>query len=140
MPLLFLMVYAGVTVGGLLGGAATRLRHRGLAAALVVAAATLALGALSRVPAGFVLIAGAFCLFQGITVVVDSRLQGAIAGPTRATVTSLAAFGTEVLVLVVFGAYAAGSAVASNATLFACFAAAYVVIAVTLPRDRRSAP
>lgn len=140
VPLLFGVVYAGVTVGGLLGGAATRLTHRGLAAALVVAAATLALGALSRVPAGFVLIAVAFCLFQGITVVVDSRLQGAIAGPTRATVTSLAAFGTEVLVLVVFGAYAAGSAVASNATLFACFGAAYVVIAVTLPRDRRSAP
>ncbi len=89
-------------------------------------------------PAGFVLIAAAFCGFQCITVVVETRLQSAISGPSRATVTSLAGFGTELLVLGVFGAYAAGSVVASNATLFAGFAAVYLVVAATLPRDRRT--
>jgi MFS family permease len=132
VPLLFLLVYVGVSAGGLLGGRAGGLSPSALAGVLAVAAVALALGALSRAPSGFVLIAVAFGAFQAVTVAVDARLQAAIAGPARSTVTSLASFATEVLVIGVFAAYAAGSAVADDATLFACFAAGYLLVAVAM--------
>jgi hypothetical protein len=50
VPLLFLVVYAGVAAGGLLGGVAARLQAGGLATALALAAAALAAGALAGIP------------------------------------------------------------------------------------------
>ncbi len=129
VPLLVLLVYVGVGAGGLLAGRASRLSPRAIAGVLAAAAVALALGALSEVPAGFVLIAVAFCAFQAIQVVVEARLQDAINGTARSTVTSLAGLATEVLVLAVYAGYGAGSALAGHAPLFAGFAAVYVVIA-----------
>lgn len=129
VPLLFLLVYLGVAVGGLLGGAASRMSGRAIAALLIAAATTLSLGAVSGRSAGFVLIAVAFGAFQTVTIVVDARLQAAIDGPARSTITSLAGLATELLVLAVFAGYAVGSAVADHATLFVAFAAIYLGIA-----------
>jgi hypothetical protein len=142
VALLALLVCAGVALGGVAGGRAAGLSRRGLARLLAVAAAALALGALSAAPAGFVLVAASFGLFQAATVAADARLQDAIAGPARSTVTSLAGLATESLVLGVYAGYGAASAVAGDATLFACFAGAYLVVAAALlarPRAR-SAP
>lgn len=136
VPLLFLLVYAGVALGGVLAGSASGLSRNAIAALLAAAAGALALGALSGRPSGFVLIAAAFGVFQTVTVVVEARLQDAITGPARSTVTSLAGFATEVLVVGVFAGYAAGSAIAGHATLFACFAAGYGLVAVAMLRRR----
>ena len=68
---------------------------------------------------GFAAIALAFAAFQAVTVVVDARLQAAIEGRARSTVTSLAGLLTEVATIATFALYAAGSAVASHAVLFA---------------------
>ena len=136
VALLFLLVYVGVALGGLVADRAARLSTRALAGVLAAAAVALALGAASGTPAGFVLIATAFAAFQAVTVAVDARLQDAIEGPARSTVTSLAGLATEVLVLLVFAAYGAGSAVADHATLFVCFAAAYLVVAAAMTRVR----
>lgn len=138
VPLLFLAVYAGVAAGGVLGGPAARLSRRGLAALLAAAAAALGVGAATATLPGFALIALAFCGFQAATIVADARLQAAIAGAARSTVTSLAGFLTEVMVVAVFATYAAGASVASHATLFACFAAVYVVVAAAIARPRPS--
>lgn len=132
VPLLFLLVYLGVAAGGLLGGPAAHMSIRALAALLVAAATALCLGAISGRSSGFVLIAVAFCAFQTATVVVDARLQTAIEGPARSTITSLAGLGTELLVLAAFAGYAAGSTVADHATLFAAFAAVYLGVAAAL--------
>ena len=134
VPLLALLVYAAVALGGALAGCATALSGRGIALVLVGAATALALGALSRTPAGFGLIAVAFCAFQALTVAVDARLQDAIEGGSRSTVTSIASLLTEVLVVAVFAAYAAGSMLADHATLFASCAALYVAVAAAAPR------
>jgi hypothetical protein len=142
VALLTLLVYAGVALGGIAGGRAAGLSRRGLARLLAAAAAALALGALSAAPAGFVLIAASFALFQAATVAADTRLQDAITGPARSTVTSLAGLATEAVVLGVYAGYGAASTVAGDATLFACFAAAYLPVAAALlarPRPR-SAP
>jgi MFS family permease len=134
VPLLGLLVYAGVAAGGLLAGRSSRSTGPRLAALLLTAATALAAGALMRVPAGFALVAAAFCLFQIVTVVVDARLQDAIEGDARSTVTSLASLGTEVLVIGCFAGYAAGAAFASHAHLFAAGAATYLAVAAVVAR------
>ena len=140
VPALGLIVYAGMVLGGLAAGRAARLTPRGLAAVLVASAGLLAAGSLSRAPTGFVAIALAFGGFQALTVAVDARLQAAIEGDARSTITSLAGFATEIVVLAVFAAYAAGSGVAGHATLFACFAALHLPVALWLWRSPRRTP
>ncbi len=136
-PLLVLLVYGGMTAGGLLAGPIARAPRRALAALLAASAALLAAGALSAVPAGFALVALAFCGFQAATVVVEARLQDAVDGPERATVTSVAGLATEVGVVGAFAAYGAASAVATSATLFAAFAATYALVALAVARRVR---
>lgn len=137
VPLLFLLVYTGMVAGGASAARAGRLAGRGLAATLLVAAAALAGGALARIPAGFVLVAVAFALFQAVSVAVEARLQDAIEGTSRSTVTSIAGLATEVVVLSVFLAYGAGSAFVDDATLFVVAAAFYVPVAVLVARPAR---
>ncbi len=129
VPLLALLVYAGMAAGGVLADRVSRLRGRGIATVLAAAATLLAAGALAGTPAGFALIALAFAGFQAVTVVVDARLQAAIEGRARSTVTSLAGLLTEVATIATFVVYGAGSAVASHALLFAACAAAYLLVA-----------
>ena len=129
VPLLALLVYAGMAAGGVLADRAGRLGGRGIGLTLAAAAALLAAGALSGVPAGFAAIALAFAGFQAVTVVADARLQAAIEGRARSTVTSLAGLLTEVATIATFVLYGAGSAVASHAVLFAACAVAYGVVA-----------
>ncbi|HEY8583021.1 MAG TPA: MFS transporter [Capillimicrobium sp.] len=130
----FLAVYAAMSVGGALAGRLEQLTQRQIAAGLAVAAVALAVGALTREPVGLAAIAASFGLFQALTVVLDARVQAAIEGRARATVTSLAGLLTEVVVLAVFGLYGLGAAWASHAVLFACFAAVYLVVAALMAR------
>jgi MFS family permease len=129
VALLGLLVYGGVAAGGMLAGRAARLRGCGLGCMLAAAAALLAAGALVRAPAGFAAITVAFALFQAVTIVVDARLQQAIEGRARSTVTSLAGLLTEVATIATFTVYAAGSAALSHAMLFGLCAAAYLLVA-----------
>ncbi|MFD0823108.1 hypothetical protein ACFQ0D_33385, partial [Micromonospora zhanjiangensis] len=96
---------------------------------LAFAAVALAGGALSGRPAGLLPVAVAFCVFQAVTVVVDARLQDRLAGPSRATVTSLAGLGTDLATLAVYGGYAAASTVAGHGPVFALFAVPYLIVA-----------
>ncbi|MGN9787392.1 MFS transporter [Nonomuraea sp. ZG12] len=139
IPVLVLIVWIGATGGGLLAGAARRLSERGLAVALAVAALAMAGGALSGHPAGIVPIAVAFGLFQMSGVVADARLQDSITGPSRATVTSVAGLGTNVVTLLVFAGYGTVSSMTGHGVAFAVLAAPYVLVALWLglrQRDR----
>ncbi|KOX08290.1 MFS transporter [Micromonospora profundi] len=138
VPLLLLLLWAGVTVGGLLAPAGERLGTRGYAALLALVAVALAGGALIGHPAGFVLIAVAFGAAQLATVLADARLQARITGTSRATVTSLAGMATDVLIIVTYAGYGLLATVASNAVAFALTAGAYLVVALVLVTQRRS--
>lgn len=142
VPLLGLLVYAGVALGGVLAGRASLLGRAPFAALLLAAAAALAAGALTRSVAGFALVAVAFAAFQALTIAADARLQDAMDGGARSTVTSLAGLATEVAVIAVFATYALGSAAASHAALFAAFAALYgaVALAVAISPERLGRP
>ncbi|MDG4758339.1 MFS transporter [Micromonospora sp. WMMD710] len=137
VPLLLLLLWAGVTVGGLLAPVGERLGGRGYAGLLTVVAVALAGGALLRHPAGFVLLAVAFGAAQLATVLADARLQARITGSSRATVTSLAGMATDVLIIVTYGAYGLVATAAGNAVAFAVTAGPYLIVALALLRRRR---
>ncbi|MGC4879939.1 MFS transporter [Micromonospora sp. DT43] len=138
VPLLLLLLWAGVTIGGLLAPAGERLGRRGYAALLGLVAVALAGGALVRQPAGFVLLAVAFGAAQLATVLADARLQARIIGNSRATVTSLAGMATDLLIIGTYAGYGLVATAAGNAVAFAAAAGAYLVVAlVLLARHRR---
>ncbi|GAB2486631.1 hypothetical protein GCM10027187_62680 [Streptosporangium sandarakinum] len=138
VPLLVLLVSAGVAAGGFLAAAGSRLTSRGLAVLLAVGAVALGAGAAAGNALGFFAIAAAFCVFQTATVLADVRLQNTIAGPARATVTSVAGLATDVASLGVYGGYAAASAVAGHGVIFALSAVPYLLIALFLASRRDS--
>ncbi|WP_262379956.1 MFS transporter [Nonomuraea sp. PA05] len=113
-----------------LPGPAERLRPHRYAMLLGLAALAMAGGALSGHPAGFVAIALAVGAFQLAQVLADVRLQERITGKARATVTSVAGLGTNVVTLGVYTAYGTVSAQASHGLTFALLALPYLVIAL----------
>ncbi|WP_340563642.1 MFS transporter [Streptomyces sp. GSL17-111] len=133
LPLLVGLVTAGAAVGGWLAGRGPR-RAGGL---LAVGAACLAGGALSGHPAGLVLVAVAYGVFEWTMALADARLQAAVSDRSRATVTSLAGFGSEVLAVLVFAGYALGSHVAGPGVLFAAGAVPYLLMSLSDFREWR---
>jgi MFS family permease len=135
VPLLILLVWIGATAGGLLSGAAERMPARAYAITVALAALAMAAGALSGHPAGFLLIALAFGAFQLAGVVADARLQARISGPARATVTSVAGLGTNLVTLAVYTAYATASGQLSHGVTFALLVLPYALIALMIARQ-----
>lgn len=130
LTLLVGLVTVGFAVGGLVAGRGTRL----LTPALALAAGCLAAGALSGRPAGIVLVAAAFAVFQWAQAAAEARLQDQISDAARATVTSLAGLGTEVVGIAIFAGYGLGSVWIGPGPLFALVAVPYVVLALLLRR------
>jgi predicted MFS family arabinose efflux permease len=130
VPALVLMVTAGATVGGWLAGRAPR----ALAPALAVGAVCLALGAVSGRPAGFVLVAVAFGVFQWATAAVEARLQDGISDRSRATVTSMSGLGVEAVAVLVFAGYATGAIWADPWLIFTVAAVPYLTVAFLVRR------
>ncbi|WP_433594802.1 MFS transporter [Nocardia sp. CA-145437] len=114
-------VLVGVTVAGSLAGAmlagrTERMSARVMASALAVAGVLFIAGALLAGSAaahptslyvltavGFSAVGIAYGIDYNADVIASARLQDAITGPARATVTSVAGFTTEVIALLVFG-------------------------------------
>ncbi|WP_439427526.1 MFS transporter [Micromonospora sp. LA-10] len=136
VPLLLLLVWAGMTVGGLLAPLGERLSHRGYAGLLVFAAGATAAGALLRHPAGFLLLAAAFAAFQLATVLADVRLQARIAGSARATVTSLAGMATDLTIVAFYAGYGLLAGAVGNPAAFAVAVLPYLLVALWLLTGR----
>lgn len=132
VPYLVLLVWAAVTVGSLLAGPAERLGTRGLAALLAGAGLALAVGAGVRTPAGIVLVGLAFAGFQLAEVLADVRLQHRIDDARRATLTSVASLGTELVTVAVFGLYTLLGTAAEESTVFVILSLPYLVTALVL--------
>ena len=98
------------------------------------AALALAVGAGVRTPAGIVLVGLAFAGFQLAEVLADVRLQHRIDDARRATLTSVASLGTELVTVVVFGVYTLLGASLAHSTVFVILSVPYVVTALMLGR------
>lgn len=138
VPALLLLLWAGVTVGGLLVPLGERLTDRGYAALLAGSGLALAAGALLARPAGFGLVAAGFCGFQLASVLADARLQERITGAGRATVTSLAGTATDLGTIAVYGGYALLATGAGNGIAFAVMTVPYLLVALALVTRRRA--
>ncbi|GII56247.1 MFS transporter [Planotetraspora thailandica] len=130
VPVLMVTVYAGAAAGGWLAGRAPR----ALAPALAVAALCLGVGAATARPAGFVLVAVAFGVFQWATAAMEARLQDGISDRSRATVTSMSGLGIEAVAVLVFAGYGTGSLWADPWLIFTVAAVPYLVVAVLVRR------
>ncbi|SFN63300.1 hypothetical protein SAMN05216207_101840 [Pseudonocardia ammonioxydans] len=110
---------AGSAAGGWLAG-----RPALAVPAMLGSAAGLALSGVAT-PVGPLALLGCWGLFQAVKVVTGARLQDAITGPARATVTSVAGLGTELVGIAVFGIWALGGPVAAAGL---CAAAALLLV------------
>ncbi|MER5451939.1 MFS transporter [Streptomyces sp. NPDC002764] len=132
VPYLLLLIWAGATAGSLLAGRFARLGTRGLAWLLGAAAVALAAGAAARTPLALGLVAVAFGGFQLATVLADVRLQQRIGDTGRATLTSVAGLGTELVTVAVYAGYAAIATRSAHSTAFTLFALPYLLTALAL--------
>ncbi|MDR6977375.1 MFS family permease [Streptomyces sp. 3330] len=137
VPSLLVPIWAGVTVGSLAAGPAERLGRGWFAALLALSAAALAVGGISGTPAGIALVALAFGGFQLATVLADVRLQQRIEGTGRATLTSVASLGTEVVTIAVYGAYGALGSAFPHGVVFALCAVPYLMTAAAVSAAAR---
>ncbi|WP_051177683.1 MFS transporter [Nocardia concava] len=114
---------AGALAGSLLAGRTAGMRTVTMAVALTVAGVlfiggALVAGSAAHHPAalyaltavGFSAVGIAYGIDYNADVIASARLQDAIAGPARATVTSVSGFLTEVMALLVFAVAAVASA------------------------------
>ncbi|MFF4648627.1 MFS transporter [Streptomyces sp. NPDC001380] len=132
VPLLVLLVTAGTAAGGWLAD-----RGGGRAAGvLAVAAVCLAVGAAGGRPAGTALVAVAFGALQWAQATAEARLQEAVGDGSRATVSSLAGVGSEAASVLLYGAWALGSAWAPPGVLLALAAGPFLAAALALRRGR----
>ncbi len=106
IPIAVLVLPLAGAVGASLGGRAGRFSGRQLGSILFAALVLLGGMGLVALPAGLLGVAAFYLLHQMILVVVGARLQERIEGPSRATVTSVASLGTELVAIALFTAWA----------------------------------
>lgn len=130
VALLMIVVSAG-DIGGAL--AAGRFRSvDAIGPAVGVGAVVLIGSALWGHPVGAAGVATAFGILGWARVVADAELQGHLSSASRATVTSLAGMGEEVVAILAFAGWALGSTWLGPAGLFAAAALPYVVMSAVL--------
>ncbi|MFC8529085.1 MFS transporter [Nocardia sp. NPDC057227] len=142
VPLLVGVTVVGSLLGALAAGRTENLSGRVLGALVGVGALLLAAGSVLAgsvgggvaVLAGFLAIAVGYGVGVNAEVVADARLQEAIDGPARATVTSVSGLLSEVVALAVFGFVALATAVLSLAATMALLGLAVLAIAAVTPR------
>ncbi len=137
VALLMIVVAAGDICGSL---AARRVRDpAAIGPAVGLGASVLIVAALWGHPAGVVGVAVAFGIFGWALVVADAALQDRLDSASRATVTSIAGVGEEVVAILAFAGWAAGSVHLGPAALFAIAASPYAVAAgaMTVRASRR---
>jgi MFS family permease len=132
VPAALLAVPLVGALGAALGGPANRLGAGALAAILATGAGLLALAAAVAHPAALGGVALFYGLYRAVLVVADARLQERIAGPARATVTSVANVVAEIPSFAVYAAWAVGG----TAAMTVLVAAVAAVLPVLLRRAR----
>lgn len=128
VPLALLAIPLAGAAGALVGGPAARLGPLGLTVLLTTAAAALGTAGLVARPEGLAGVAVFYGLWRIALVVAEARLQAAITGRSRATISSVAGLGAEGAGLATFGAWAAGGLTLTVALVFAA--------ALLLPRTQ----
>jgi MFS family permease len=105
-----------------------------IACAVGISGIALTMGSLSGTLFGLIPIAVCYGLLQMASVLTEARLQDAMSGQARATVLSVSGLGMEIAALLVYAAFAAGSARFDVPQLSALFGLPIVAIGVLTAR------
>jgi MFS family permease len=134
VPLLMAVTVAGQVIGSALAGRTAGMRNRTLAGVLVGAALLLMTGSVYGGLTGFVAIGAGYGAAHNVIIVAEARLQDAITGPARATVTSTYGLLSELLALSIYGTVAVGSGWLPVSTMIAALTVPLLVVAVLVSR------
>jgi MFS family permease len=134
IPLLIAITVAGQAVGTALVGRTAGLPATAVGALLGAGGLLVGVGALVTPYAGFVAIGVGYGLLNNAMLVGETRLQDAITGPARATVTSVLGLLEEVVALLVYAAFALGSRALGFPALVAALAVPVLLIAHAVAR------
>ena len=140
VPILMAVTVVGQAIGTALVGRTARASGRTVAILLACGAALISVGALVTPYAGFVAIAVGYGLANNAMLVGETRLQDAITGPARATVTSVLGLLEEIVAVALFACFALGSRFLGFPTLVALLGVPAVLVAWAVVRwlpDRR---
>lgn len=140
VPLLITLAYVAQAVASALAGPAARLPDRWISRLLVLGGGLIAAGALLGTPTGFGVLAIGYAAMTCVMIVGDARLQDAITGPARATVTSTVGLGSELVAVGVFAAYAVGAGPLGISVVVALNGLALLGVSLLLPRRSTSSP
>ncbi|KAA0024689.1 MFS transporter [Antrihabitans cavernicola] len=139
VPLLIGLTVIGQVIGTALAGRTAKMRSSTMAIALIAAGVLLTIGSLIGGRGllgviGFASIGVGYGIVNNAVIVAEARVQDAIAGPARATVTSASGLLSEVVALAIFGAVALGSEWLSMATMLAVLGVPVVLAAAAVPK------
>jgi hypothetical protein len=134
IPLLVGITSAGEVLGTALAGRTAGMPNLAMAAAMVAAALFFATGAVYGGVLGFAGLAVASGIYHNVIIVSEARLQDAITGPARATVTSVNGLFTEVVAVSAVTLCAIGAAWLSVALLIVTLAIPLALAALLVPR------
>jgi Major Facilitator Superfamily len=140
VPYLIGLTVAGQAIGTALAGRTSRISGRAMAVALGVAAVLLAAGVAYGDWAGFAAIGIGYGITNNAIIAAEARLQEAISGRARATVTSVTGFISENFALVVYATFALGSVWFTITALTIALTAMLGGVALLVPRWLPSPP
>jgi hypothetical protein len=144
VPLLVAITVSGQVVGTALAGRTATMRALTMGRAVALAAILLGGGALLSGVPGFLALGVGYGILGNAMIVSEARVQDAITGPARATVTSVAGLLGEVAAVLIYAGIAVGSLWLSVTTLVAALAVPVLLSAVLvrrwLPPVRADAP
>ena len=134
MPVLVGLTVLGQLVGTALAGRTARSTAGVVATIVGVAAVLLVAGVLVGAWVGFALIGAGYGLVHNAIIVSEARLQDAIEGRARATVTSVYGVLSEVVALTGYGLFAVGTAWWSVSTTLVALVVPAGLVALLVPR------
>lgn len=147
VPLLMGLTVLGSLAGSMLAGRTERMSGRTMALAVgaggvLFTGGAIVTGLATRQPeavyvlagVGFTAIGTSYGIVYNTAVVAGARLQDAIQGPARATVTSVSGLAAELVALAVFGFVALATVYFTMATTVAILGATMLLIALLAPR------
>jgi len=108
VPAAMLAIPLAGAAGAVLAGRAMGLRARALTLAMLVGAAALTAALVLGRPEGLAGVTLFYGIHRLVMVIADARLQARIEGGSRATVTSVASLGSELVAIALFVAWALG--------------------------------
>jgi hypothetical protein len=133
VAVLFAVTAGAQALGGVLAGPADRLSSPALGCLTAASAVALGAGALSGLWPAAIGIALGYGALQLVLVLAQARLQATVTGPARATVTSVAGLGSEVLATTLYVGFGLGSLWLGFPVLVAVFATAPLLLAALVP-------